>query len=125
MKKKKANIPVTAVKVISTVDYMLASGCSDGNINIFQIPKSHPDSIPDSLKPKNQQVERYTVSDLHKTPITALEWAKNGMKLFSGDKNGCVVLTELDFYMVGNDLVIFENLPTYYFFDSTFVNLSK
>lgn len=91
---------MTVVKVTSTVDYMVACGSKDGNINIFQIPKSHPDNLPDSLKPKNKQVERYTVTEMHGGSITALEWSKNGMKLFSGDKNGTVVLTEIDFYMV-------------------------
>ncbi|KAJ8975516.1 hypothetical protein NQ317_010631 [Molorchus minor] len=93
------NVPITAIRVISTVDYMLACGNKAGNISIFQIPKSHPESVPDNLKPKNKQVERYTVTELHKAPVSAIEWSKNGMKLFSGDKNGCVVLTEIDFYM--------------------------
>lgn len=81
---------------------MVACGSVDGSISIFQIPKSCPEWIPDCLKPKNKQVERYTVSELHKTSISALEWSKNGMKLFSGDKNGVVVFTEIDFYVVGN-----------------------
>lgn len=88
------------MRVISTVDYMVACGNKDGNISIFQIPKSHPDNLPESLRPKNKQVERYSVSEMHHIQITALEWSKNGMKLFSGDKNGLVVLTEIDFYMV-------------------------
>lgn len=79
---------------------MVACGNKNGTVNIFQVPKSPPDSLPDSLKPKNKQVERYTVSDLHMGCITTLEWSKNGMKLFSGDVNGHVVLTEIDFYMV-------------------------
>lgn len=78
---------------------MVACGNREGNISIFQIPKLPPDSLPDNLKPKNKQVERYTVSEMHTGPISALEWSKNGMKLFSGDKNGMVVLTEIDFYM--------------------------
>ncbi|KAG5880173.1 hypothetical protein JTB14_001663 [Gonioctena quinquepunctata] len=93
------NIPITALKIISTVDYMVACGNKSGNISIFQIPKSHPESIPESLRPKNKQVERYSVLELHKAPISAIEWSKNGMKLFSGDRNGCVVSTEIDFYM--------------------------
>lgn len=48
------------------------------------------------------KVERYSISGLHDTVITAIEWSKNGMKLFSGDKDGLVVLTEIDFYMVSN-----------------------
>lgn len=94
-----SNCPLTFVRIVSTVEYMVACGNQNGNITIFQIPKQFPDSLPQSLKPKQEQVERYTVSDLHKAPITAIEWAKNGMKLFSGDKNGCVVLTEIDFYL--------------------------
>ncbi|XP_071050301.1 WD repeat-containing protein CG11141 isoform X2 [Onthophagus taurus] len=78
---------------------MLACGTTSGTINIFQIPKIHPECIPENLKPKKQQVERYLVSDVHKSSISSLEWSKNGMKLFSGDSNGIVVLTELDFYM--------------------------
>ncbi|VEN41927.1 unnamed protein product [Callosobruchus maculatus] len=93
------NVPITSLKILSTVDYMVACGNNLGNISIFQIPKSHPESIPENLKPKNKQVERYTVTELHNAPISALEWSKNGMKLFSGDKNGCIVLTEIDFYM--------------------------
>ncbi|XP_074028022.1 WD repeat-containing protein CG11141 isoform X2 [Leptinotarsa decemlineata] len=93
------NIPITALKILSTVDYMVACGNKSGNISIFQIPKSHSESIPESLRPKNKQVERYTVMELHKAPISAIEWSKNGMNLFSGDKNGCIVSTEIDFYM--------------------------
>ncbi|GJQ77796.1 hypothetical protein Trydic_g16056 [Trypoxylus dichotomus] len=93
------NSAITVIKIISTVDYMLACGNSAGNVNIFQIPKSHPENLPEKLKPKNKQVERYTVADMHKDAVSALEWSKNGMKLFSGDKNGLVILTELDFYM--------------------------
>jgi len=47
-------------------------------------------------------VERYSISGLHNAAVTAVEWSKNGMKLFSGDKNGLVVLTEIDFYMVSD-----------------------
>lgn len=94
-----SNVPITSIKVLSTVDFMLACGSTSGNISIFQIPKVHPEWIPEKLKPKNKNVERYTVSELHKSAITALEWSKNGMKLFSGDKDGSVVLTEIDFYM--------------------------
>ncbi|XP_044270241.1 WD repeat-containing protein CG11141 [Tribolium madens] len=96
---EKQNVQITVVRIISTVDFMVACGSNDGSINIFQIPKSHPDSIPENLRPKSKQVERFTVSDLHKCAVTAIEWSKNGMKLFSGDKNGCIVLTEIDFYM--------------------------
>lgn len=46
------------------------------------------------------QVDRYTISGSHTSSVTAIEWNMNGMKLFSGDKNGLVVITEIDFNMV-------------------------
>lgn len=93
------NSPINCIKAVSTVDYMVAAGNQAGGITIFQIPKSPPDNLPENLKPKPKQVERYTVVDMHKNPISALEWSKNGMKLFSGDKTGSIILTELDFYL--------------------------
>ncbi|XP_072755192.1 WD repeat-containing protein CG11141 [Anoplolepis gracilipes] len=94
------NSKITSIQIISTVDYMVAAGSEHGVVTVFQVPKSPPDSLPDSLKPKQKkQVERYSISGLHNTAVTAVEWSKNGMKLFSGDKDGLVVLTEIDFYM--------------------------
>ncbi|XP_029177260.1 WD repeat-containing protein CG11141 [Nylanderia fulva] len=94
------NSKITCIQVISTVDYMVAAGNEHGVVTVFQIPKNAPDSLPESLKPKQKkQVERYSISGLHNTAVTAVEWSKNGMKLFSGDKDGLVVLTEIDFYM--------------------------
>lgn len=94
------NSKITSIQVISTVDYMVAAGNEHGVVTVFQIPKNAPDSLPESLKPKQKkQVERYSISGLHNTAVTAVEWSKNGMKLFSGDKDGLVVLTEIDFYM--------------------------
>ncbi|XP_043516297.1 WD repeat-containing protein CG11141 isoform X2 [Frieseomelitta varia] len=94
------NSKITCIQVISTVDYMVAAGNEHGVVTVFQIPKSPPDSLPDSLKPKQKkQVERYSISGLHNSAVTTVEWSKNGMKLFSGDQDGLVVLTEIDFYM--------------------------
>uniref|UniRef100_V9IMF8 WD repeat-containing protein n=1 Tax=Apis cerana TaxID=7461 RepID=V9IMF8_APICE len=94
------NSKITCIQVISTVDYMVAAGNEHGVVTVFQIPKNPPDSLPDSLKPKQKkQVERYSISGLHNSAVTTVEWSKNGMKLFSGDQDGLVVLTEIDFYM--------------------------
>jgi hypothetical protein len=65
------------------------------------------------------QVERYTISGLHTSPVTAIEWSMNGMKMFSGDKSGLVVLTEIDFYMVSisnitNDVCTVQVLGRYW-----------
>ena len=38
---------------------------------------------------------------LHKSPVTALTWSPNGMKLFSGDDKGKVVYSALDLDQVG------------------------
>ncbi|XP_028171814.1 WD repeat-containing protein CG11141 isoform X3 [Ostrinia furnacalis] len=92
--------PITYVKIVSTVDYMVGAGNAAGQVTVFQIPKEHPENIPDDFKPKVEpKVERYTIGDLHKSKITAIEWSKNGMRLFSGDKNGVIIMTEIDFYM--------------------------
>ncbi|XP_048483523.1 WD repeat-containing protein CG11141 [Plutella xylostella] len=92
--------PITYVKIVSTVDYMVGAGNAAGQVTVFQIPKEHPHNLPDTLKPKVEpKVERYTIGDLHKSRVTAIEWSKNGMRLFSGDKNGVIIMTEIDFYM--------------------------
>ncbi|XP_022826429.1 WD repeat-containing protein CG11141 [Spodoptera litura] len=92
--------PITYVKIVSTVDYMVGAGNAAGQVNVFQIPKEHPENVPETFKPKVEpKVERYTIGDLHKSKITAIEWSKNGMRLFSGDKNGVIIMTEIDFYM--------------------------
>ncbi|XP_043484940.1 WD repeat-containing protein CG11141 isoform X2 [Leptopilina heterotoma] len=94
------NTVITCIRVISTVDYMVAVGNDQGIVTVFQIPKQPPDSLPESLKPKQKkQVERYNIAGLHKSTVTAVDWSKNGMKLFSGDQDGLVVFTEIDFYM--------------------------
>lgn len=74
---------------------MVAAGMQGGQVNVFQIQKEHPSDldIVAPLKP----IERYIIKDLNLDDITALEWSKNGMKLFSGDRRGVILLTEFDF----------------------------
>ncbi|XP_017777988.1 PREDICTED: WD repeat-containing protein CG11141 isoform X1 [Nicrophorus vespilloides] len=93
------NSPVSCVKIVSSVDFMICCGSQDGTITIFQVPKTPPDTLPESLRPETKPVERYTVTDMHSAAVTAIEWSKNGMKVFSGDANGIVILTEIDDYM--------------------------
>ncbi|XP_059491142.1 tectonin beta-propeller repeat-containing protein 2-like [Neocloeon triangulifer] len=81
---------ITCVRLVSTVDFLVAAGSAAGIVSIFKVPR-----LPSQIK----QIERYCVSGLHSSKITALEWSLNGMKLFSGDINGLIVLTKLDFYM--------------------------
>ncbi|XP_014217310.1 WD repeat-containing protein CG11141 [Copidosoma floridanum] len=91
---------ITCIRVVSTVEFMVAAGNDQGIITIFQIPKKISDSLPESLKPsKKPQVERFSIKGMHKVTVTAVEWSKNGMKLFSGDQDGFVVSTEINFFM--------------------------
>lgn len=54
---------ITCVKVISTVDFMVAAGNDEGIVTVFQIPKIPPDNLPESIKPKkNKQVSHITNS---------------------------------------------------------------
>lgn len=92
---------ITCLKVISTVDYMIAAGNKHGEVTIFQIQKELPSDlisheIAASLMP-TKPIERYTIKNANRGEITCVEWSKNGMKLFSGDLNGVVLFTELDF----------------------------
>lgn len=50
-----ANATVTCVRAISSVDFMVAAGTDQGTVSLFQIPKSPPDSLPESLKPKQKK----------------------------------------------------------------------
>lgn len=79
---------------------MVAGGTNRGNITIFQIHRPLEPTLKTTAKEKNKQIERFTINGLHTGAVTNIEWSQNGMKLFSGDKNGLVVLTEIDFYMV-------------------------
>ncbi|XP_058832057.1 WD repeat-containing protein CG11141-like [Topomyia yanbarensis] len=88
---------LTCVRIISTVDFMVATGCRQGKINIFQIPKEAPPDVCLELLLKSKPTERYTVGGIHRTSLTNLVWSKNGMKLFSGDNSGTVVLTNINY----------------------------
>ncbi|XP_071450036.1 WD repeat-containing protein CG11141 [Hetaerina americana] len=91
--------PIICIRVVSTIDFMVAAGSEDGNVSVFQIPKPEPVATPVPKPVKSRQIERFTISGLHLGPVSALEWSPNGMNLFSGDRSGIIVLTEIDFYM--------------------------
>ncbi|XP_073846527.1 WD repeat-containing protein CG11141 [Musca autumnalis] len=96
--KSENNSRITCVKIVNSVEYMVASGNSTGQVSVFQIQKELPADL-NLVAPctKAKPIERYTIRDLHQSPISCCEWSKNGMKLYSGDRNGVVVLTELDY----------------------------
>lgn len=96
--RSEASSPITCVKIVSSVEYMVAAGNASGQVSVFQIQKELPPDL-DLVAPftKAKPVERYTIRDLHNCSITCCEWSKNGMKLYSGNKQGVIVLTEFDF----------------------------
>lgn len=80
---------------------MIAVGNAAGQVSAFQIQKELPPELNAYPSITNvvhkQPIERYTIKDLDRSAITCVEWSRNGMKLFSGDKQGVVILTEFDF----------------------------
>lgn len=80
---------------------MVAAGNACGEVTIFQIQKELPSELTLDERAAalitSKPIERYTIKDAYRSVITCLEWSKNGMKLFSGDSNGVVVVTEFDF----------------------------
>ncbi|XP_030559825.1 WD repeat-containing protein CG11141 [Drosophila novamexicana] len=100
MQKLKAEVStrITCVKIVSSVEYMVAAGSANGQVSVFQIQKELPPDL-DLVAPctRNKPIERYTIRDLHRCVVSCCEWSKNGMKLYSGDRQGVVVLTEFDY----------------------------
>lgn len=100
MQKLKAEVStrITCVKIVNSVEYMVAAGSANGQVSIFQIQKELPPDL-DLVAPctRSKPIERYTIRDLHRCVVSCCEWSKNGMKLYSGDRQGVVVLTEFDY----------------------------
>ncbi|XP_044293192.1 tectonin beta-propeller repeat-containing protein 2 isoform X2 [Varanus komodoensis] len=82
------NESITAVKLLSCFDDLVAIGTASGKIAIFQLVSTLPG--------RNKQLRRFNVCGFHKSSITALAWSPNGMKLFSGDDKGKIVYSALD-----------------------------
>ncbi|KAJ8333335.1 hypothetical protein SKAU_G00422310 [Synaphobranchus kaupii] len=80
--------PISAVKLLSCFDDLVAVGTASGRVALFQLVSPLPG--------RNKQLRRFDVVGLHKSTITALSWSPNGMKLFSGDDKGKVVYSAVD-----------------------------
>ncbi|XP_061898444.1 tectonin beta-propeller repeat-containing protein 2 [Entelurus aequoreus] len=79
---------ITAVKLLSCFDDLVAVGTASGHVAVFQLVSPLPG--------RNKQLRRLDVEGLHKGTVTSLVWSTNGMKLFSGDDRGRVVFSALD-----------------------------
>ncbi|XP_069016754.1 tectonin beta-propeller repeat-containing protein 2 isoform X1 [Embiotoca jacksoni] len=79
---------ITAVKLLSCFDDLVAAGTASGRVSVFQLVSPLPG--------RNKQLRRFDVVGLHKGSVTSLAWSANGMKLFSGDDKGRVVFSALD-----------------------------
>ncbi|XP_072221896.1 tectonin beta-propeller repeat-containing protein 2 isoform X2 [Leuresthes tenuis] len=79
---------ITAVKLLSCFDDLVAVGTASGRVAVFQLVSPLPG--------RNKQLRRFDVVGLHKGSVTSLTWSTNGMKLFSGDDKGRVVFSALD-----------------------------
>ncbi|XP_048830878.1 tectonin beta-propeller repeat-containing protein 2 [Brienomyrus brachyistius] len=79
---------ITAVKLLSCFDDLVALGTASGRVAIFQLVSPLPG--------RNKQLRRFDVVGLHKSTVTALAWSANGMKLFSGDDKGKVIYSAVD-----------------------------
>lgn len=90
LKSETSSDVITCVKLHHGMDHQLATGMASGTLCIFLIPGYT------SLHKK--QLQKFEVKTVHRHYISCVEWSTNGMKLFSGDKTGHVVCTEVDFY---------------------------
>uniref|UniRef100_UPI003AAE588F tectonin beta-propeller repeat-containing protein 2 n=1 Tax=Centroberyx gerrardi TaxID=166262 RepID=UPI003AAE588F len=79
---------ITAVKLLSCFDDLVAVGTASGRVALFQLVSPLPG--------RNKQLRRFDVVGLHKGMVTSLAWSPNGMKLYSGDDKGRVVFSALD-----------------------------
>ncbi|XP_035851875.1 tectonin beta-propeller repeat-containing protein 2 isoform X2 [Sander lucioperca] len=79
---------ITAVKLLSCFDDLVAVGTASGRVAVFQLVSPLPG--------RNKQLRRLDVVGLHKGSVTSLAWSSNGTKLFSGDDKGRVVFSSLD-----------------------------
>lgn len=92
---------ITSVKLLSCFDDLVAVGTASGRVALFQLVSQLPG--------RNKQLRRFDVVGLHKSPVTALAWSANGMKLFSGDDKGKVVFSAVDLDQgVCNPVLLFE-----------------
>ena len=91
---------VTCLALVETTDLMLAVGSGAGDLTIFQIPKPVLTNIGVPFPGTIQDIQEFSIRKVHTTgtSISALCWATNGERLFSGDTGGRLVMSVVDFF---------------------------
>lgn len=90
---------IISLDLVETVDYMLAAGSISGDLTLYQIP------IPAKLESDfpfpgtAQNIQQFSVSNVHRQSVTCLKWSKNGEKLYSGDEGGKIIESSVEFIM--------------------------
>ena len=90
---------MTSLGLVETTDIMLAVGSSQGDLVIFQIPKPVLTDSGVSFPGTVQNIQQFSIKNVHTRAISALCWARNGERLFSGDQSGSLVMSVVDFFM--------------------------
>ena len=90
---------VTCLALVETTDLMLAVGSGQGDLTIFQIPKPVFTDIGVPFPGSIQDIQEFSIRNVHTgSSISALCWATNGERLFSGDTKGRLVMSVVDFF---------------------------
>ena len=68
-------------------------------LNVFQIPKPVLTDIGVPFPGTTQDIQEFSIRNVHTgSRISALCWATNGERLFSGDTGGRLVMSVVDFF---------------------------
>ena len=90
---------VTSLALVETTHLMLAVGSEQGDLTIFQIPKPVLTDIGVPFPGTTQDIQEFSIRNVHTgSRISALCWATNGERLFSGDTAGRLVMSVVDFF---------------------------
>ena len=90
---------VTCLALVETTDLMLAAGSEQGDLTIFQIPKPVLPDIGLPFPGTVQDIQEFSIRKVHTgASISALCWAINGERLFSGDTGGRLAVSLVDFF---------------------------
>ncbi|KAF0300730.1 Tectonin beta-propeller repeat-containing protein 2 [Amphibalanus amphitrite] len=91
---------VCRVSAVTSVDHLLAAGHRSGDISVFLVPRLARGDVPDYVRITESNIKKslqFRVDAGHRVPISALAWSRNAARLFSGDREGTVAVSEIDY----------------------------